>query len=322
MLFSRTISSLRQKRIYGILRISVLQVQQGKGSIFTLMLSLQSHTTASNLSKRLLFRLGNRLDVVDTDLLGARPPLFHSDLPRLRSSLNDSYCAQSVTGISVPVSLTGQGKASVSSVVKEQELKVTGKDCFSRTRTQLPVSYHVVSHVPFAGGSPQKKGASPEHQRSIKSVKGVSCVNQLSSVHNVTNVPLVVPSPPVGSRLHKFWEKWAALGVNPKVVSVLREGYVLPFRSRPYLTRKPTITSCYVDPHRNSYLLEALHQLLNKNAVELVQNPQSLGFYKGLFLVPKPNNRWRPILDLSNLNKFLKTRTFKMEIPETIRTSL
>ena len=57
-------------------------------------------------------------------------------------------------------------------------------------------------------------------------------------------------------------------------------------------------------------------------AVELVQNPQSLGFYNRLFLVPKPNNRWRPILDLSKLNTFLKTQSFKMETPETIRTSL
>ena len=144
----------------------------------------------------------------------------------------------------------------------------------------------------------------------------------MSSVHNVTNVPLVAPNLPVGSRLHLFWEKWAALNVNPRVVSILREGYVLPFRSRPHLTREPTITSCYVDPHRNSYLLEALHQLLNKNAVELVLNQKSLGFYNRLFLVPKPNNRWRPILDLSNLNNFLKTQTFKMETPETIRTSL
>ena len=66
----------------------------------------------------------------------------------------------------------------------------------------------------------------------------------------------------------------------------------------------------------------ALHQLLNKNAVELVKNQESLGFYNGLFLVPKPNNRWRPILDLSNINKFLKTESFKMETPEIIRTSL
>ena len=41
-----------------------------------------------------------------------------------------------------------------------------------------------------------------------------------------------------------------------------------------------------------------------------------------LFLVPKPNNKWRPILDLSNLNPFLKAEKFKMETPETIRTSL
>ena len=108
-----------------------------------------------------------------------------------------------MTGSLVRISVTDHIKASVSSVVREQ-LTGTGKDCFSKTRTQLPLSYHVASHVPFAGGSPQKKGVSPEHQISIKSVKGVSCVNQLSSVHNVTNIPLVVPSPPVGSRLHIF----------------------------------------------------------------------------------------------------------------------
>ena len=73
---------------------------------------------------------------------------------------------------------------------------------------------------------------------------------------------------------------------------------------------------------RNPYLLEALHQLINKNAIELVKNQESLGFYNRLFLVPKPNNKWRPILDLSNLNKFLKVEKFKVETPETIRTSL
>ena len=61
---------------------------------------------------------------------------------------------------------------------------------------------------------------------------------------------------------------------------------------------------------------------MTKNAVEPVTNQTSVGFYNQLFLVPKPNNRWRPILDLSNLNKYLKTQSFKMETPETIRTSL
>ena len=46
------------------------------------------------------------------------------------------------------------------------------------------------------------------------------------------------------------------------------------------------------------------------------------GFYNWLFLVPKLNNRWRPVLDLSTLNTFLNTESFKIETPETIRTSL
>ena len=72
----------------------------------------------------------------------------------------------------------------------------------------------------------------------------------------------------------------------------------------------------------NSYLLEALHQLIDKNAVEGVQNQTSLGFFNRLFLVPKPNNKWRPILEMSKLNLLLKAEKFKMETPETIRTSL
>ena len=81
------------------------------------------------------------------------------------------------------------------------------------TRTPLPVYYPVVTHVPFAEGSLQKKDIIPEHHMLIKSVKGVSCVNQLCSA----NVPPVAPNPPVGSRLHEFWVKWAALAFAPRL---------------------------------------------------------------------------------------------------------
>ena len=56
--------------------------------------------------------------------------------------------------------------------------------------------------------------------------------------------------------------------------------------------------------------------------MEPVANQNSLGFYNWLFLVLKPNNQWRPVLDLSTLNTFLNTESFKLETPETIRTSL
>ena len=150
----------------------------------------------------------------------------------------------------------------------------------------------------------------------------VSCIGHLSSANSVKNVPTVVTHPPVGARFQQFGEKWEALGSSPKVVTILREGYTLPFRFRPNLTRSPTVIRKYVNPQRQSHLLEALYQLTNKNAVEPVENQNSLGFYNWLFLVPKPNNRWKTILDLSTLNTFLNTESFKMETPETIRTSL
>ena len=194
--------------------------------------------------------------------------------------------------------------------------------------SKVTLNFNVDSHVANAHivtGLPQRKGVNPtfcQMYTEIKYVKNVSCVGHLCSVDLVTNPQHAVIDPPVGARLKQFWKKWESLGSSSKVVTTLREGYTLPFRFRPYLTRSPTVISNYHNPTKQSFLVEALYQLINKNAVEPVENQNSLGFYNRLFLVPKPNNRWRPILDLSTLNTFLNTESFKMETPETIRTSL
>ena len=188
------------------------------------------------------------------------------------------------------------------------------------TQLKVNVDCHFVTDVYAAPGLSQRKDVSPGvadcHLKNckLKFVKSVSCVTQLSCVKPVSNVTNAVQNLPVGARLQTFWKTWLDLGAGPKVVQILKEGYTLPFQIRPKLTRSPTVISCYVNPHRNSYLLEALHQLIDKNAVELVHSQTSL--------VPKPNNKWRPILDLSKLNQLLKVEKFKMETPETIRTSL
>ena len=69
-------------------------------------------------------------------------------------------------------------------------------------------------------------------------------------------------------------------------------------------------------------LASCIQSLLSKNAIKRVENVKSLGFYSRLFLVPKPHQRWRPVIDLSRLNTFLHIEKFKMETPESIRTSL
>ena len=43
---------------------------------------------------------------------------------------------------------------------------------------------------------------------------------------------------------------------------------------------------------------------------------------QSLFLIPKPHQRWRPVIDLSRLDTFLLVERFKMETPESIRASL
>ena len=205
---------------------------------------------------------------------------------------------------------------------------LAGNKVQEQTLNSLTVNLSVVKLATSVPGHSQKKGVSPEAtdchcvNQELKYVNSVSCVTQLSCAPLVTNVRNVVSNTPVGTRLQSFWKTWLDLGAGPRVIQILKQGYTLPFRIRPHLTRSPTVVSCYVNPHRNSYLLEALHQLMDKNAVEVVHNQNSLGFFNRLFLVPKPNSKWRPILDLSKLNPFLKVEKFKMETPETIRTSL
>ena len=158
-------------------------------------------------------------------------------------------------------------------------------------------------------------------QKRIKHVKCVSCVVPCFFAPNVLNVTNVVTDLPVRGRLQEFWQVWQELGTNLRMVSILKEGYILPFKMKP-LTRSPMIQSGYANSTKNHFLKEALSSLKEKLGVEKVVVRSSLAFYSRLFLVPKPNNKWKPILDLSQLNWYLKTGNFKMQTPETIRISL
>ena len=51
-------------------------------------------------------------------------------------------------------------------------------------------------------------------------------------------------------------------------------------------TQFDQVTNC--QPPQKLHLLEALHQLVNKNTVKPVATQKSLGFYNDIFLVPKP----------------------------------
>ena len=129
-------------------------------------------------------------------------------------------------------------------------------------------------------------------------------------------------SPPVGGRLRSFRRDWLTNKCSQNVLNIITNGYVLPFRSKPNLIRFPLILSEYKAQQKDQVLATCIQSLLSKNAIERVENVKSLGFYSRLFLVPKPHQRWRSVIDLSRLNTFLHVEKFKMETPESIRTSL
>ena len=188
------------------------------------------------------------------------------DQPRASSPINDNYC----------IAMLQRGLLARSHNSTRQTLN---------TSQSLNVNYHVVPVVHSAPGHSQKRELSPRSAgcyyrcHKLKYMKSVSCVTRLSCVQPVTSVKNAAQNLPVGARLQNFLQTWLDMGAGPKVFQILKEGYALPFRIRPKLTRSPMVISCYVNPHRNSYLLEALHQLIAKNAVELVKHQTSLGFF-------------------------------------------
>ena len=126
-------------------------------------------------------------------------------------------------------------------------------------------------------------------------------------------------SPPVGGRLRSFRRDWQT---NKCSSNIITNGYILPFLSKPNLVRFPLILSEYKTLQKDQALADCIQSLLSKKAIERVENVKSLGFYSRLFLVPKPHQRWRPVIDISRLNTFVHVEKFEMETPESIRTSL
>ena len=127
---------------------------------------------------------------------------------------------------------------------------------------------------------------------------------------------------PVGGRLHSFRRDWLINKCSNNVLNIITNGYILPFISKPKLARVPLIHLGYKALHKDQAQTACIQSLLSKNAIKRVENVKSLGFCSRLFLVPKPHQRWRSVIDLSRLNTFLLVEKFKMETPESIRASL
>ena len=103
---------------------------------------------------------------------------------------------------------------------------------------------------------------------------------------------------------------------------MLREGYCLPFLSAPPLSNVPVPMPSYSPSSiKGAALEEVTLGLIAKGAVELVPLP-SPGFYSRLFVVWKTSGSWRPVIDLSHLNRFVDVSHFQMETIQSVLLSV
>ena len=123
---------------------------------------------------------------------------------------------------------------------------------------------------------------------------------------------------PVGGRLGAFWHVWSRLRAEPWVVEVLKVGYRIPFLSTPPLANAPLALTAYLPgSDKFNVLQEEVQSMLQKGAI--VEADLSIaGFYNRLFTVPKASGGWRPVLDVSSLNKHVDLTPFSMESPRTV----
>ena len=89
----------------------------------------------------------------------------------------------------------------------------------------------------------------------------------------------------------------AALGASLKVLTVLKEDYILPFNS------------CYENPPQEPLPGGGIALAFERKGSRTGHDSQSLGFYNRQ--APKLNSWSRPTIDLSTMNKFEKDRVIQ-----------
>ncbi len=134
--------------------------------------------------------------------------------------------------------------------------------------------------------------------------------------------PLTLDQSLVGACLLNFWEVWDSIGATKSVTDLLRFGYKIPFLYPPVLSMCPIRFPSYLN-NSDKYLVlkESVQDMIQKGAIEPAE-PRSAGFYSRLFVVPKKSGKWRPVVDLSALNKSIKKTKFKMETTRTVLSSI
>ena len=121
------------------------------------------------------------------------------------------------------------------------------------------------------------------------------------------------PSTPVGGHLAKCTQQWHKITKDPWILNTT-QGCHINFSRTPPLRNIPP---CSRDPHMTKeqamILSDEIQSLQEKSAIQCLSGHLGPGFYSNVFVVPKRDGGWRPIINLRKLNSYIHTPHFKME---------
>ena len=96
---------------------------------------------------------------------------------------------------------------------------------------------------------------------------------------------------------------------RPRVIQTIEEGYIISLIFTPVQQSQPH--PLHFSTKNAELLKEEIKQLLQKQAVQEA-SPNRRGFFSNMFMVHKKDRGQRPVINLKQLNKFVKLEHFKM----------
>ena len=126
----------------------------------------------------------------------------------------------------------------------------------------------------------------------------------------------------LGARLFHYAPAWSCQ--DKTVLKWIWEGYQIPFITPPPITRRVRPFCLPAGETQRLLLLHKIQMLLEKNVLARVPVSQlgHASFHTSMFLVPKPNRTYQPILNVSSLNVYIDCPHFNMETVQSVRASV
>ena len=109
-------------------------------------------------------------------------------------------------------------------------------------------------------------------------------------------------------RLALCYDEWVKLGASGFILSVVRDGYKIPFVALP----PPKVSSNNTSALNDSYFVsEAISDLLRTKCVEILDHQPAIVY--PLSVSVQPSGKKRLILDLRHVNFYVFKRKFRCE---------